>query len=202
MYESEEPEELKVDNDCELVWAKIKVTGSKDLYVESFYRPPSITDPEYLSTLESYLSRIPTHNGAHLWLGGDFNLPGIDWPNETVKTKATNRSECSQLLEISKNLLLDQIVLDPTRITETQANTLDLFFTNNETLVNQARIIPGISDHETVFIESSQRPMMKKITPHKVWQYRKANYEQLKEELHQYQEKFNNLESPSTMIYG
>ena len=82
--------------------------------------------------------------------------------------------------------MLDQLILEPTRITETQANILDLFFTNNETLVNQVRIIPGISDHESVFIESSLRPMTKKIPPHKVWQYRKATNDQLREELHQY----------------
>ena len=62
LYESEEPEELKVDQDCELVWARVKVQGSKDLYVGSLYRPPDIHDPEYLETLRSYLARIPTHN--------------------------------------------------------------------------------------------------------------------------------------------
>ena len=91
--------------------------------------------------------------------------------------------------------MLDQLVLEPTRITETQANIRDLFFTNNETLVNQVRIIPGISDHESVFIESSLRPMKKQIPPHKVWQYRKANYDQLREELHQYQQEFNKLDA-------
>jgi hypothetical protein len=94
--------------------------------------------------------------------------------------------------------LLDQLVLEPTHITETQANILDLFFTNNETLVNQVRIIPGISDHESVFIESSLRPMKKQIPPHKVWQYRKAKYDQLREELHQYQQEFNKLDASTS----
>jgi hypothetical protein len=82
--------ELKVENNCELVWTKIKVRGSKDIYVGSFYRPPNNIDAEYLGTLESYLARIPTHNGAHLWLGGDFNLPGIDSTNENIKTKSSH----------------------------------------------------------------------------------------------------------------
>ena len=94
--------------------------------------------------------------------------------------------------------MLDQLILEPTRITETQANILDLFFTNNETLVNQVRIIPGISDHESVFIESSLRPMKNKILPHKVWQYRKAKYDQLREELHQYQQEFNKLDASTS----
>ena len=94
--------------------------------------------------------------------------------------------------------MLDQLILEPTCITETQANILDLLFTNNEILVNQVRIIPGISDHESVFIESSLRPMKNKILPPKVWQYRKANYDQLREELHQYQQKFNKLDASTS----
>jgi hypothetical protein len=36
-YESEEPEEMKVNNDCELIWAKRKIKASKDLSIASFY---------------------------------------------------------------------------------------------------------------------------------------------------------------------
>jgi hypothetical protein len=54
---------------------------------------------------------------------------------------------------------LDQVVQEPTRVTETTANVLDLFFTNNSTLTNKVEVIPGISDHEAVFIESSLRPL-------------------------------------------
>ena len=37
---STELEELKTDGWCELVWAKIQVPGSSQLFVGSFYRPP------------------------------------------------------------------------------------------------------------------------------------------------------------------
>ena len=42
-FDSYEPEELKAGDECELVWAKLKVQGSKDLYISSFYRPPDNT---------------------------------------------------------------------------------------------------------------------------------------------------------------
>jgi hypothetical protein len=58
-------------------------------------RPPNNTDAEYLGTLESYLARIPMHNGAHLWLGGDFNLPGIYWTNENIEKKPKVISQIS-----------------------------------------------------------------------------------------------------------
>ena len=76
-FKSEEPKELETDQ-FELVWAKVKVKGSKDLYIGSFYRPRDNHDPQYLERLYSFISRIRPHNGAHLWLGGDFSLADID----------------------------------------------------------------------------------------------------------------------------
>ena len=137
LYEIEEPEQLLVDQDCELVWAKVKVHGSKDLYV----RPPDNHDPEYLMRLQSYITRIPIHNGVHLWLGGDFNLADIDWGNECVKPYPAHGAQCQQLLNIAKDSFLEQVETEPTRVTETSSNILDLFFSNNETLVNQVHIV-------------------------------------------------------------
>jgi exonuclease III len=130
-YDSSEPEELKVSpqDDIELVWVKIKTLGSNDLYIGSFYKPPGRSDPQYLDKLYSFITRIPTANGAHLWIGGDFNLGDINWEKETVNEYATNGTQCNQLLTITKDTFLDQVVQEPTRVTETTANVLDLFFT-------------------------------------------------------------------------
>ncbi len=174
---------MKVDNDCELIWAKLKIKGSKDLYIASCYRPPDNRDSIYLDNLQTYL--------ANIWLGGHFNLSGNDWQNENIKHNSQHTAECHQLLDISKTAFLDQLVLEPTRITETQSNTLDLFFTNNNTLVNQLRVIPGISDHEAVFIESSLRPIKRLAITREVWQYRKEDYDNLKKELNDYYNDFS-----------
>ena len=182
-YESEEPEELKVVQDCELVWAKVKVQGSKYLYVGSFYKPHKIHEKKYLDTLNSYLARIPTHNGAHLWIGGDFNLADIDWESECIKPYPTNGTQCEQLLPIAKDTIFEQVVKEPTSVTEDSSNILDLFFTNSETLVNQVHVIPGIADHEAVFIEFSLRPLKKTTAPRKIFQYRKADYDGFRAEL-------------------
>ena len=73
---SSEPEEMKVEGSCELIWAHVQVPGSSQLFIGSFYRPPDENDPGYLDQLQSCLSKIPT--GAHTWIGGDFNLGDID----------------------------------------------------------------------------------------------------------------------------
>ena len=93
-FEGSEPEELKVDNntDCKMVWAKVKIQGRADLYIGSIYRPPDKGDQEYLQHLHSRITCIPTDKGAHLWIGGDFNLPDIDWDKENVKPYASKVS--------------------------------------------------------------------------------------------------------------
>jgi hypothetical protein len=55
------------------------------------------------------------------------------------------------LLQIEEELGLSQIVKFPTR----DKFTLELFFTNRPSLLNQCEPIPGISDHDTaVYIDS------------------------------------------------
>ena len=54
IYDSCEPEGFHVENECELVWVKIKVKGASDLYVASFYKPPSVTDAGCLEKLVLY----------------------------------------------------------------------------------------------------------------------------------------------------
>ena len=114
---------------------------------------------------------------------GDFNLPDITWEEESVIPYETNSAVSNQLLTIVKDMYLDQVVTEPTRIIETSSNTLDLFFTSYQTLVNKLEVIPEVSDHDAVFIESSLRPMRVKTPPRKVFQYRKANHDAMKQEL-------------------
>ena len=81
------------------------------------------------------------------------------------------------------------MVSSTTRITEYSSNLLDLFLTNNRTLVNKCEVIPGISDHEAVYVESSMHPRKVKTPPRKVFRYKKADYDQMRD-LHDYQTDF------------
>ena len=110
------------------------VSWTKDLNIGSCNRPPDKHDNEYLEHLQSYLPRNPTHNGGHLWLGGDFNLADIDWKEDNIKPHSLHGAQCQQFLSIAKDNFQDQVVTKPTRITETTSTTLDLIFTNNNTL--------------------------------------------------------------------
>ena len=54
---------------------------------------------------------------------------------------------------------------------------------SNSSLINKVEIIPGISDHDIVYVEASIKPRKINKPPRKVYQYNKANTEELKEKL-------------------
>jgi hypothetical protein len=73
---STEVSELKTD--CEIVWSQINMSGSKNLLIGAYYRPPSDKGTS-LQQLELSLSRINHASNTNIILGGDFNLGHIDW---------------------------------------------------------------------------------------------------------------------------
>ena len=96
-----------------------------------------------------------SHN-SHIWLGGDFNVGRINWGNGSIKPKASNTKQCKQPLDINHDHALEQMVIKPTYITVfltvITINT-GFIFTNNITLINKVDVIPGISDHEVVYVQ-------------------------------------------------
>ena len=86
----------------------------------------------------------------------------------------------------AKDAFLNQMVGEPTRITETKYSIPDLFLTNNDTFVNQTRVIPRISDHEAVFVESSLSSTRKSPLPRQVYKYHRADYDGFKKEFREF----------------
>ena len=63
------------------------------------------------------------------------------------------------------------MVTEPTRLN----NTLDLFFTNLLTLIQEVEIVPGLSDHDAVIVQSKMRMSLAKQANRKISLYSKAN---------------------------
>ena len=188
-YESCEPDELFNSPECELLWVKVKIKGQKDLFISSMYRSQT-TRPGYFDPLRDCLQKIP--QDAHIWLGGDFNLPDIDWPSNSFIPCGQYPALSKELLSVTSDFNLEQINHKPTRITEDVSNVLDLFFTNNTTLVTNADTLPGISDHDILVIESSLRPFTPKKPPRNIFQYKKADFNAIQQELDNGFEHFKN----------
>ena len=69
---------------------------------------------------------MPRNSNQTIVLGGDLNLPGIEWDNEVVNPKAANKSQCQLLLSRLDTHALAQIHKKPTR----EENILELLITN------------------------------------------------------------------------
>lgn len=100
---------------------------------------------------------------GNIWVLGDFNFPHFLWDDNTSTIKAefkyTNLYE--DFISILDDHNLTQMVTEQTR----GENILDLFLTNNPTLVKKINILPGIVDHDIVYTEVSIRPQTNRQIP-------------------------------------
>ena len=178
-----------LDSNCEIVWVQIQLAGSKVLNIGAFHRPPNVTDPKYLEELRDSLSKIKNSHKGHIWLGGDFNFGGIDWPSKSSIPMAPNKTMCHKFIDMMDDYNLEQEVREPTR----KDKILDLFFTNNSTLVEKSTVIPGLSDHDGIaMITVCLSPHICHQKPHKVVLYKKkkGDMEGMRKELNDFCETF------------
>jgi len=165
-------EELKMERDIEAVFAKLSIPGIRTwLIVGSLYRPPS-SDINYMESLcEEVINQANKHRSSILWMGGDLNLPDINWRSEAVIGNRNASAINAKFLEMIRDCNLEQMVDYPTRLDV----TLDLFLTNGPTLINRSQPLPGISDHDDVLIDSSLKPTRNKPTSRKTYVWKRAD---------------------------
>ncbi len=71
----------------ESVWAIIQLVSHRKLYYWSY--KTEYTDEEYFDGIRYAATTITSQTNGNIWLGGDFNLSGIAWQTESVKTRST-----------------------------------------------------------------------------------------------------------------
>ena len=125
------------------------------------------------------LDLIPKNSNQTIVLGGDFNLPGIDWDNGVVNSKAANKSQCELLLSSLDTHALAQIHKEPTG----EENILDVLITNKPGLIKSSHSVLGISDHCAVVTELDIDPPYRRTKPRPVRQFKKANWEAIRQQI-------------------
>ena len=76
---------------CEIVWAQINLPDCNKLFIGAYYRPHT-NDQLSIEELNLSLCKLESQNSnVTIWLGGDFNAPGIDWQTLTL------RNECAYI---------------------------------------------------------------------------------------------------------
>ena len=121
------------------------------------YRPPDANVFSFRSCLDfidAYIKDI--RDEFQLKLFGDFNLPVIDWPSNSISSGPLSQLEsASLLLDFMSENLCSQYILQPTR----RENVLDLFISNSEDLVTHVTTSDTcLSDHRLVEIFWSYNP--------------------------------------------
>ena len=128
----------------EIVSIKIE-THQKPVIISACYRSMHNTN-EQNKLLSEEIAKIGRKNkNNHIWIGGDFNLPDIDWSNNSIVTHQYSKDLNEQFLETFENSSLLQVIDFHTR----KKATLDLMFTNRPTFLSKCTPVPGFGDHNT-----------------------------------------------------
>ena len=146
---SVEPELL---TECEIVWTKVKLKGRRTLLISCFYHPHTHMKNSIDNFLES-ARRATLSENAIIVIAGDFNLPGWDWCTKLLKPTQYPAIH-HKFREGIEDLGLEVVNQEPTR----GENFLDLFLTNQPSLVTRTENLPGLADHDAVYIEFQINP--------------------------------------------
>ena len=118
--------------DVENIWVEIRSLKNKYL-IGHFYRPPNAT-VDFWDKFDSTIEKASEEN-LDLIILGDLNH---DISNSN-----------SPLLRILQNM-----INDPTRVTNTTSTCIDLLFTNHESIISDLKVLPPFnSDHSTITAE-------------------------------------------------
>lgn len=158
--------------DIECVFCRIRLQNGKGVVVGSYYRPPGTSYEQFL-TLSEYLETI---KGDQILIGGDFNLPHINWSCNEPRYTAGGRLY-STFFDILDSYAFKQYVHEASRNDGT-GHVLDLLLCNRPDIVSNVHVLPGVSDHNIVVADVNvQNISVPKKVARKVYAYSRANYD-------------------------
>ena len=152
------------------------------MLIGAFYRPPDKTDDTYLNQTQNEINTIRTKHQKDIFLiGGDFNLPDINWSEQSIINRQYPIRTNQTFLEIVADNGLKQIVDFTTR----KDNTLDLILTSHPAFKLRCKPLPSIgnSDHDIVLLDLACKPFKPKPVRRKIYLWKKAEIHKIKEDL-------------------
>ncbi|CAG2242487.1 unnamed protein product [Mytilus edulis] len=171
-------QEVYKSKNVELIAAQINITDTKSLVIISAYRPPNKNDIDYLKQMIIEINELKLKfKNSTFWLGGDFNLPDIKWPEQNISGSMYTKELNEAFIDMLNNLGIEQMVDFPTR----KDNILDLFCTNQPALITKIKSIPGISDHDIVLVDAICKPQRSKQSQHKIYLWKKVDIKKIKD---------------------
>ena len=167
----------------EHLWINVRLRHSDSLLIGCVYLSPSGNRHLSMLGLEEELKLACQSKPSHLLVGGDFNVPQVDWENLFSAEPEGHYSHA--LIRCLQDCFLTQHVTGPTRFRPGQLpSTLDLLLTNEEGMIRNLSYQPGLglSDHLTLAFTVAcytDRHIPSEVTAN----YYKGNYDLLREML-------------------
>lgn len=143
----------------------LQLPDKKQMVICGYYRPPDRVDESYLTHSYEEISALQsTYKKSIFIVSGDFNLPDIQWSDNTTTGHSYPHRVSQNFLDLAHDLSLEQMVDFPTRY----ENTLDLVLTSHPAFMTCCKPLPPIGDHDIVLYDSSHqvvrtRPPRRKI---------------------------------------
>jgi hypothetical protein len=192
-----EATEVLNSDTSEFVAASFNTTSSKKpIIIGCLYRPTD-NNISYATDLCKEIQNLYSKNrNSSIWLGGDANLPDIDWSTDNIRGHQYSIPINQTFIDTFNDIGSEQIVNFPTR----NDNTLDIFCTNRPTLVERCSPIPGISDHDIVTVDSDIVPRRQKPVQRRIYLWKKANIPAMNEDLNNFSQHFIQEHNSSTPI--
>lgn len=171
-------QEIYKSENVEMIAGQINITENKSLIIVSAYRPPSKTDRDYMAQMIKEITELKLkYKNDTFWLSGDFNLPDIKWPEQIITSTMYPKEINEMFIDMLNTLGIDQLVDFSTR----KDNLLDLFCTNQPTLISKIKPIPGLGDHDIILVDAICHPKRSKQTKHKIYLWKKVDLPKVKE---------------------
>ena len=148
-------------NSIENIWVEIQSTKNKYL-LGLFYRPPeSISD--YWNEFENVIEKASEEN-LDIIITGDLNY-------DILKANINN-----PLSRILNKFNMQNVITQPTRVTNTSSRCIDLIITNHHAIIADTNVLPPFhSDHCTVTAEITFKTYKTQAYKKTIWKYEQAN---------------------------
>ncbi|XP_072020312.1 uncharacterized protein [Amphiura filiformis] len=187
--------QLSLDTEAEFVAAKI-INGNQSIIVAALYRPTD-NNQVYMDELNRSITHLCASNpGAAIWIAGDANLPDINWENNTIVSHQYKISINQSFLQMLDATGLEQVIDFPTR----GDNILDIVITNRPSLVNRCCSLPGLSDHDVVFMDMNVRAFKRKPIRRKILLWKRTDFDSIIQRLKKWAENYTSTYSTSTPV--
>jgi len=173
---------INKSSNIELISGTINLEGKKKMLIGSYYRPPDKTNDSYLNQVKEEISNTRWKHKKDLFvIGGDFNLPDINWSEQSITNNQYPSRVNQTFLDIVADNGLEQIVDFSTR----KDNILDLMLISHPAFKQRCKPLPSIgnSDHDIVLLDIACKPFKPKPVRRKIYLWKKADIYKIKEDL-------------------